>query len=772
MGEDSRPKTVRLSQIQCAEDLKKALILAYGHDFWLTPPQCQALEQGLLNRDSHFLVCTPTNSGKTLIAVLRIFHQALTGGKRSIYVTPLKAIAEEKRQEFERISSEIRKSTGQIVKIRITTGDYQFSEDFPDSPPPETGDIILCTPERLEILLRNPAYHPWASCITNVVVDEIHLLGEMHRGPNLEVALTRLRLIAPQASIVGLSATVGGIDRLAEWFSDGGKPVTVVESGWRYPPLKITVTYTPDKHLYLKQRVLECLGEPSNSILVFTYRKEDARKLAKEIASCPEMGSLMDEPQNPGELGHLMQKGVAFFHAGLTLQQRSRVAEAHRNRRLRVVAATTSLKMGVNLPTSHVFVRDHAFWGSGNLPVSDLFQMLGRAGRGESPGCGEVLVDDETVGQLYAQQISERVLPELHPQLFREAEGQGWGWKIKRPEDDERWLLPLVLSEIVSKGNACVEEVESFLRSTFSGFVSGFDRNLSLSVMKLQQWRLIQKVEGTEAQYEPRALGKTVALSGIHPRTGAAFGGLLVGLIRLGERTKENDPAREANYLRRLTDLDLLFMVCCGLEVENHLLKVPGKKTIQRIQESIERLDPEEKPLFNLWRSEKDPGWNPSRLLATLKVPVDAQKAGMAEKKFYQIMQTAVLLFRHSRGVPLAKLAEDYQAEEGELEQGLKYCALWLLNALAQICDSRKCYKLDFLMLKALELIEKVQYGSGLAPLLKLEGIGRKSIEKLMSAGFLHIKGLERVSYAELTELGLSEKQSQSILRIAKKTRR
>lgn len=761
-----------MSQIECADGLTDALIGAYGTDFWLTPPQCQAIENGVLSRNAHFLICTPTNSGKTLVAVLRIFHQALAEGKRSLYVTPLKAIAEEKRQEFERISGSLKTIAGQKVKIRITTGDYQLTDDFPDSPPPQTGDIILCTPERLEILLRNPEHHAWTAQIANVIVDEIHLLGEAHRGPNLEVALTRLRLVAPHASVMGLSATVGGIRRLADWLGNAGRPVTVIESSWRFPPLNLMVTYTPAKHGYLKEKVLQQLQDSSSSLLIFTYRKADARKLAKEIASYPCMQESNEVPHHPGEIGDLMRRGVAFFHAGLSLQQRSWVAEAHRSQRLRVVVATTSLKMGVNLPTSHVFVRDHAFWGSGNLPVGDLLQMVGRAGRGDSPGYGEILVDDEAVAQDYSQKIVQGILPSLEPQLFSGSSQSEWSGRAGSQNEDEKTLLPLVLSEVVCRGKACAEDIALFLRSTFSGFIAGFEGNLSLALLKLQQWHLVQKVEGTEAQYEPRPLGRTVALSGIHPRTGAAFGGLLVGLIRLSEREKERDPGNEVNYLRRITDLDLLFMACCGIEAERHLLKPPTKKAVQSVQEFIERLDPEEKPVFNLWRSKDNPGWSPSRLLASLKVSVDPVNPGAVESKFYQIMQTAVLLYRHVRGQTLAQLAPQYHTDEGDLEQGLKYSVLWLLSAIAQICDNRKCYKLDFLTFQALELIDKVSQGSGLAPLMKLAGVGKLTIQKLSNAGYRQVKDLGGVQMDDLEGLGIPKQKVRSILKVVKKTRR
>ena len=247
---------------------------------------------------------------------------------------------------------------------------------------------------------------------------------------------------------------------------------------------------------------------------------------------------------------------------------------------------------------------------------------------------------------------------------------------------------------------------------------------------------------------------------------------MLVALIRLGEKEKERDPTRDGNYLRRLAELDLLFMACASLEMRDHLLKSPGKNRIAAIQEYIERLDPEEKPLINLWRSESNPDRSPTCLLGSLKVPVESQKAGAAEKKFYQLVDTAILLHRHAKGQTLAQLSVEYKLDEGVLEQGVKSTALWVLSGLAQICDSRKCYKLDFLMMRTLELIEKVTYGSGLAPLLKLEGIGKRTIQKLTESGYRQVNDLEAAKGEDLRALGLLGKQVKAILKTVRRTRR
>lgn len=385
IGVNERPRTLRFSEISCDPTLAEALIAFHGDDRWLTPPQASALERGILDADAHFLVVSPTNSGKTLIAILRVFHQALTRRARSLHVTPLKAIAEEKRREFETIAEKVKESSGQQVRVRITTGDYQLTDDFMHSPPPRVGDVILCTPERLEILLRNPEYHPWLSQISNVIIDEIHLLAEEKRGPTLEAAITRVQMIAPHINLLGLSATVGGIARLRDWLQSAGRRVITIEDSWRCPPLHLRVTQVEDKNAYLCQQLESILKLPEHSVLIFTYTKDDAKRLAQHIESSV---AVANGPGSDGSSlsGRFQTRGVSFFHAGLTLQQRNSIAGAYRDNLLRVIVATTSLKMGVNLPATHVFIRDHLFWGKDTSPSPTFSRCSGAPGGGMRPG--------------------------------------------------------------------------------------------------------------------------------------------------------------------------------------------------------------------------------------------------------------------------------------------------------------------------------------------------------------------------------------------------
>ena len=91
-------------------------------------------------------------------------------------------------------------------------------------------DLIVTTSEKLDSLIRHNS--PWLSGVKTVIVDEIHLLNDTERGPTLEILLTILKKLLKNAQIIGLSATIGNAEELAEWLN-----ADLVVDDWR--PVKL-----------------------------------------------------------------------------------------------------------------------------------------------------------------------------------------------------------------------------------------------------------------------------------------------------------------------------------------------------------------------------------------------------------------------------------------------------------------------------------------------------------------------------------------------------
>lgn len=183
----------------------------------LRPAQEKAVRKGLLE-GKNLLVCTPTASGKTLIAELACFKAVFEGKGKAIYIVPLKALASEKYNDF-------RRKYGKKAKIALSIGDSDSSDSHLAN-----YDVIITTSEKLDSLIRHRI--PWLPEIRVVVVDEVHLLNDAKRGPTLEVIITILKHLLKNAQIIALSATIGNPDELAEWLD-----AELVEDEWR--PVKL-----------------------------------------------------------------------------------------------------------------------------------------------------------------------------------------------------------------------------------------------------------------------------------------------------------------------------------------------------------------------------------------------------------------------------------------------------------------------------------------------------------------------------------------------------
>lgn len=178
----------------------------------LRPSQVKSINAGLFE-NKNLLVCTPTASGKTLVAELAALNSILNHHKKSLYVVPLRALASEKYRQFKKDYPEL--------KIGISSGEKDSNDSYL-----EKYDLIVLTSEKLDSLLRH--HTPWMSLVDTLIVDEVHLLGDQSRGPTLEVVITLLRSIIKNLQLVALSATIGNASEIADWLD-----AKLVEDTWR-----------------------------------------------------------------------------------------------------------------------------------------------------------------------------------------------------------------------------------------------------------------------------------------------------------------------------------------------------------------------------------------------------------------------------------------------------------------------------------------------------------------------------------------------------------
>ncbi|WP_276246002.1 MULTISPECIES: ATP-dependent DNA helicase [unclassified Haladaptatus] len=361
----------------------------------LYPPQGEAVEAGITEGQS-IVASVPTASGKTLIAQLAMLASVERGGK-ALYIVPLRALASEKKAEFEQFEQ-------YGLTIGVSTGNYESDGEWLGK-----CDIVVATSEKVDSLVRNGA--PWIDELTCAVADEVHLVDDRNRGPTLEVTLAKLRQRNPGLQTVALSATVGNPEDIADWLD-----ATLIDSDWRPIELQKGVHYGQALHLEDgTQRSLPVRNgekptaaivkdtlEDGGSTLVFVNSRRNAEAAARRLAGAVEDFLDADEKRQLAELAKeirdisdtetsdnladAVKRGAAFHHAGLTNDHRTLVEDAFRERLIKVVSATPTLAAGVNTPSRRVIVRDWRRYdgtlgGMKPLSVLEVHQMCGRAGR-------------------------------------------------------------------------------------------------------------------------------------------------------------------------------------------------------------------------------------------------------------------------------------------------------------------------------------------------------------------------------------------------------
>jgi helicase len=430
----------------------------------LYPPQAEAL--GPVLSGKNMVLAIPTASGKTLVAILGVLKHVIAKGK-ALYIVPLKALAEEKYHDFKAFEH-----LG--FNVGMSVGDFDdLGREL------EKRDIVVATSEKADSLSRHDLN--WIERLSVVVADEVHLMHDPSRGPTLEVLLARIRTINPRCQLIALSATIQNSMEIADWLdaehvTSDFRPVELKEGVF----LDGEVMYTDNSRESFPHlddpvvSVVTASAEAGEQSLVFVNTRRSTESLAERLGlymreSIPkdDLSALKDvsdrvsrgetETTHVGErLANCMASGVAFHHAGLSPTHRRAVETAFKDRKLRCIVATPTLAAGINLPAKRVVVRDvrryDSNYGNVPIPVLEIKQMLGRAGRPKYDTEGQAILVAKTEGQ--RTELLERYLlgePEhIYSKLGTEAA-----------------LRSHVLASIATGLVANDEDLQRFVDSTF-----------------------------------------------------------------------------------------------------------------------------------------------------------------------------------------------------------------------------------------------------------------------------------------------------------------
>ena len=374
---------------------------------------CHAIEAG-----NGVLVAAPTGAGKTIVGEFAAYL-ALEVEKKCFYTTPIKALSNQKYQEFVERFGETR--------VGLLTGDNSINTE---------AQIVVMTTE----VLRNMLY-TGSNSLTNlgfVVMDEVHYLADKFRGAVWEEVLIHLM---ESVQVVSLSATVSNAEEFGEWLQAVRGDTEIIVSENRPVPLY--------QHVLIGHRLLDLFNEDGtiNQALFRSereamrrirgprYRNSDDSSLTRPevieklqsvqmlpvitfifsrqgcdsaVKQCLAANLRLTSSQEREEiratalrytntlntedlelLGHqewlaALERGIASHHAGLLPIFKSCVEELFQRGLLKAIFATETLALGINMPARTVLLEKLTKWnGEAHVPITpgEYTQLTGRAGR-------------------------------------------------------------------------------------------------------------------------------------------------------------------------------------------------------------------------------------------------------------------------------------------------------------------------------------------------------------------------------------------------------
>lgn len=374
---------------------------------------CYAIEDG-----NGVLVAAPTGAGKTIVGEFAAYL-ALEQNRKCFYTTPIKALSNQKYQEFVERFGE--------ASVGLLTGDSNINSD---------ADILVMTTE----VLRNMLYTN-SSSLSNlgfVVMDEVHYLADKFRGAVWEEVLIHLM---ESVQVVSLSATVSNAEEFGEWLQEVRGKTEVIVSENRPVPLYQHVLIgnrlldlfnddgTINQGLFRSEReALRRIRTPRNRndhenrlnraevieklnshqmlpAITFIFSRQGCDSAVKQCLAANLRLTDSEEREeirhtankyvenlNPDDLEILgfrewlsaLERGIAAHHAGLLPVFKGCIEELFQRGLLKAIFATETLALGINMPARTVFLEKLSKWnGENHVPITpgEYTQLTGRAGR-------------------------------------------------------------------------------------------------------------------------------------------------------------------------------------------------------------------------------------------------------------------------------------------------------------------------------------------------------------------------------------------------------
>lgn len=322
----------------------------------------------------HGVLNAPTGSGKTYALWLPIvldyikknpdYKTKHKPGLKAIWITPLRALSVEIKQAAERVADDL----GTQLTVGIRTGDTTSSERSRQKN--KMPDLLVTTPESMQLMLASKGYDAVFKNCSAIIVDEWHELLGTKRGVQVELALSRLKTVAPKMRIWGISATIGNLQQAME-----------VLLGPNSEALQNSVMIKA--HINKRINVISVLPEKMDA---YPWRGHMGLHLIHEVAKIIKKSRttlVFTNVRSACEIWFqaLLEKypefagDMAMHHGSISRETRQWVEQAIRDEQLRAVVCTSSLDLGVDFAPVETVIQI-----GGPKGVARFLQRAGRSG--------------------------------------------------------------------------------------------------------------------------------------------------------------------------------------------------------------------------------------------------------------------------------------------------------------------------------------------------------------------------------------------------------
>ncbi|EAS33844.2 DNA-directed DNA polymerase theta [Coccidioides immitis RS] len=529
------------------------------------------LGRGHLTAEKNLVYSAPTGGGKSLVADVLMLKRIIDDPhKKAILVLPYVAIVQEKLKWLRRLVEGVDKRIDALVQV---DGSYPSRAKFLQSSIRVTGffggsksratwsdtDIAVCTIEKANMLVNAAIEECKIDELGVVVLDELHMLDDEHRGYLIEIMISKLMLLQQDIQIVGMSATLSNTELLAKWlhanyYISRYRPIPIQEflvyDNLVYPAgktkdfLRTAVVLNKsgatktealaariiDKSVYkeLENPIINAMvslaletAMSGYGALVFCGSRQACHMNALIISDAMPDDSMLDSDvlekrmdliaglqSLPCGLDPVFEKtvikGVAFHHAGLTAEERDLIAEGYDMGILKVLVATCSLAAGINLPARRVILCG-ARMGRDLVGPAMLRQMRGRAGRKGKDEIGETFLCCTADDLEAVLDLLDAEMPAISSGLSPEKRGIN------------RALLEAVATRLLSGREAINDYVKCSLiyqtmgeKELFSLVDSTLNELVDANLLNLR----------FDGSFEPTQLGQAIVASAFSPEDG------------------------------------------------------------------------------------------------------------------------------------------------------------------------------------------------------------------------------------------------------------